>query len=85
VGSLLALWLAQQGPAPLVLLGRLGRPGADSDLHASSFGDSLVTLARCDVASAEEAAGILHAVAASRCQPLQVLLPLLYSKSQHAR
>ena len=76
VGSLLALCVAQQSPAaPLLLLGRTGRPGAGSGLTPGSFGAAAVTLARCDVSSADEAHVLLRAAAAMRgCQPLRVML-----------
>ncbi len=61
MGSLVATWLTQHTPASLILLGRSGRLAKDSALTAASFGDACVTIARSDVAAAEEAAHTLHA------------------------
>ncbi len=62
MGSLAALWLSQRAPARLWLLGRSGRTGSsppELGLGGSSTRPTgappLVTLARCDVAVAEEA------------------------------
>ena len=81
MGSLIAAWLGQLSAAPLVLLGRSGRMGRDSALTPHSFGTALVTLARCDVASAEETDFLLSTTAASRCEPLQV--PFIVAIRQH--
>ena len=70
VGSLIAAWLTQQTSASLILLGRSGRPAKDSALTVASFGTACVTLARSDVAAAEEAAFTLTA-ARLHGQPLQ--------------
>lgn len=87
MGSLAALWLVQRGPARLCLLGRSGRMGSsppELGLGGSSTraisAPTLVTLARCDVAVAEEA----HLVACCSLQdPAQgyaLQVPLLPSR-----
>ena len=73
MGSLLAMWLAELRAAPLILLGRSGRGAAESAWAPQHFGAALVTLARCDVASAEEAHCVLNPAAAACCEPLQVM------------
>ena len=83
MGGLIATWLGQLRAAPLVLLGRSGRVGADPALTLHSFGTAMVTLARCNVASAEEVDGILSCVAASCREPLQVMHTCFHLTLEH--
>lgn len=71
MGSLIATWLTQHTSATLILLGRSGRVAKDLSLTVASFGDACVTMARSDVAAAEEAAFTL-AAARLNGQALQV-------------
>lgn len=52
LGLLTALWLSEQGLESLTLLGRSGRGGPDCALLFES--SSALTMARCDVTSADE-------------------------------
>lgn len=58
IGSLVASWLVRQSVSEVVLLGRSGRPGADSaavlELVGASGCSAAVTMVRCDVGSTEE-------------------------------
>ena len=63
VGSLVGAWLAAQPGTQVCLLGRSGRPSADSaaflPLLAAASSGTVLTMARCDVASQEEVASML--------------------------
>lgn len=74
MGSLMATWLTQHTSASLILLGRSGRTPKGATLTPDAFGDACVTLARSDVAAAEEAAFALHAARLDG-QPLQADYP----------
>ena len=64
MGSLVARWLARSACCHLWLLGRSGRAGGDAPLTPEELeGPGIVTLARSDVSSAEEAAFAAHAAA----------------------
>ena len=66
IGSLVCAWLAKQSVERIVLLGRSGRPGADSGAAtALALGGALacISMVRCDASSAEE----VHALALSSC------------------
>ena len=76
MGSLAALWLGQRAPAQLWLLGRSGRTGSSPrELGLAGRGEgqglgpgllaalALITLARCDVSAAEEAAHVARQAA----------------------
>ena len=74
IGSLVASWLVRQSASDVVLLGRSGRPGADSgavmDLATGNGSGAAITLVRCDAASQDE----MRALAEALCgiKPLQV-------------
>ena len=72
LGSLMALWLGQQGSMPLFLLGRSGRAGSDASPSPQAFGVTLLTMARSDVGVSEEAADIMHAAGHTSRSILQV-------------
>ena len=72
LGSLMALWLEQQSSLHLFLLGRSGRAGSDTFPGCAVFVNSLVSMARSDVASSEEAAYIAHAATHTASRSLQV-------------
>ena len=73
MGSLVARWLARSSPCHLWLLGRSGRAGGDAPLTPGELeGPGLVTLARSDVSSAEEAAFVARAVERDTQQLLEV-------------
>ena len=78
LGSLMAMWLKQQGCMQLFLLGRSGRAAVDTPLDPNLFGSALVTMSRSDVAACEEAAYITHAAACTCPSTLQVRLHILY-------
>lgn len=60
VGSLVGAWLvAQGGRLQVQLLGRSGRAAASPLMADVQRGAAYVTMARCDVACAEEAAAVL--------------------------
>ena len=62
VGSLVAKWLARHTNTHLWLLGRSGRPSADSPLPPDELeGPGSVSLARSDVSAAEEASFVVRA------------------------
>ena len=73
IGSLMGAWLAGQQVPHVLLLGRSGRPGADSGAVVElAGGDGCAAafhLERCDAASAEEVASV--AASATRGQRLQ--------------
>jgi len=57
IGSLVASWLAKQSIQRIVLLGRSGRPSADSSgaiALALGGATAVVTMARCDASSSED-------------------------------
>lgn len=72
LGSLMALWLGQQGSVPLFLLGRSGRAGCETSPSPQAFGSTLVTMARSDVGASEEAADTMHAAGHTSRSILQV-------------
>lgn len=72
LGSLMAMWLTQQGSVHLCLLGRSGRAGSDTSLKRVMPGDVLVSMARSDVASSEEAASSVRAAGRMGSGTLQV-------------
>ena len=76
IGSLVASWLVRQSASDVVLLGRSGRPGADSgavmDLVTGSGSTAAITLVRCDAASQDEMRALVEA--SSGAKPLQVRL-----------
>ncbi len=68
----MALWLKQQSSLQLFLLGRSGRAGSDSLLGPLMSSNALVSMARSDVASSEEAAYSAHAAGRTGSGTLQV-------------
>ncbi len=68
----MAIWLKQQGSAQLVLLGRSGRASSDNVLGPLMSGNALVSMARSDVGSSEEAAYSAHAATRIGSGTLQV-------------
>ena len=64
VGSLASLWLARLSPqSHQWLLSRTGR----GTFPLASLGDAMVSMARCNVSSAEEAAFLMAEAGASAC------------------
>ena len=63
IGSLVGAWLTRQQVSRILLMGRSGRPGADSDavlqLAAGSGSAAEIHMIRCDAASGEEVAAAL--------------------------
>jgi hypothetical protein len=74
VGSVVALWYLGHSPAHLWLLGRSGRAGADAAIRPEVAGEGIITMARSDVSCAEEAAGVVNAIATSTQQRLEVTM-----------
>ena len=72
LGSLVSMWLRQQGSLQLFLLGRSGRAGSGNHLGHAMSGEALVSMARSDVASSEEAAYIAHAAGRTGSGALRV-------------
>ena len=72
MGSLVSMWLKQQGSLQLFLLGRSGRAASGSHLGHAMSGRALVSMARSDVASSEEAAYIAHAAGRTGSGTLRV-------------
>lgn len=70
IGSLVASWLVRQSVSEVVLLGRSGRPGADSaavlELVRASGCSAAVIMVRCDVGSAEEVRALAAASGSER-------------------
>jgi NAD(P)-dependent dehydrogenase (short-subunit alcohol dehydrogenase family) len=68
IGSLVGSWMTRQQVAKIVLLGRSGRPGADSGsvVQLASNSASAITMARCDASSAAEVAAVAEAATGSR-------------------
>lgn len=70
IGSLVGAWLARQQVSHILLLGRSGRPGADSgavmQLAGGSGSAAAFHMLRCDAASAEEVAAVAAAAARGR-------------------
>ena len=100
MGSLAALWLGQRAPAQLWLLGRSGRtggsppelglagPGVGQALGSEALAaPALITLARCDVSAAEEAALVVAQAAQRDPSGSSVLQARTQSSSQevHSR
>ena len=67
LGTIAAKWLAGQGRRNICLLGRSGRAAAKEEASLqellSKLGSAQITMSKCDTASLDEAAAMVHAAA----------------------